>query len=184
MKVNKISWGFVIGAGVIAGLFLVALAALILWLPNWPGGLVSEGRFESNGERIYFTVTSRRGTEISAEMPFGPGRMRGMRMRMTCASCHGPDGRGGNIRMMMETVEVPDIRYETLTTEGHGGHEDDHGEEEGEEHEAYTEETLKRAITEGVEPDGEQLDWPMPRWTMSEEDLVDLIDFLKKLDEE
>jgi hypothetical protein len=184
MKANKISWGFVIGAGVIAGLFLVALAALVFWLPNWPGGLVGQGRFETNGERIYFTATSRRGTEISAEMPFGPGRMRGMRMRMTCASCHGPDGRGGNIRMMMETVEVPDIRYQTLTAEGHGDHDDGHDGEEGEEHEAYTEETLKQAITEGIAPDGEPLDWPMPRWTMSEEDLDDLIDFLKTLDEE
>ncbi len=184
MNANKISWSVVIGAGVIAGIFLVAIAALIIWLPNWPSGLVSQGRFESNGERIYFTATSQRDTEISAEMPVGGGRMRGMRLRMTCASCHGPDGRGGHIQMMMETVEVPDIRYETLTTEGHGGHDNGNGEEEEEEHEAYTEETLKQAITEGIAPDGESLDWPMPRWSMSEEDLDDLIDFLKSLEEE
>jgi hypothetical protein len=30
------------------------------------------------------------------------------------------------------------------------------------EHKPYTDETIKRAITEGVEPDGESLDWPMP----------------------
>jgi len=49
-------------------------------------------------------------------------------------------------------------------------------------HESYTDETIKQAITEGVEPDGEPLDWPMPRWSMSDEDLNDLIEFLKTLD--
>jgi hypothetical protein len=77
--------------------------------------------------------------------------------------------------MMMRVIDVPDIRYETLTSEDHGNH----GEEE---HEPYTEETIKRAITEGVEPDGEPLDWPMPRWSISDEDLDDLVDFLKTLE--
>ena len=79
--------------------------------------------------------------------------------------------------MMMRVVEVPDIRYETLTSEEHG----DHGEEE-EGHEPYTDETIKQAITEGVEPGGETLDWPMPRWSMTDADLNDLIDFLRTLD--
>jgi len=64
-----------------------------------------------------------------------------------------------------------------LTSEEHG-----EGGEEGMEHEPYTDEDIKRAITEGIEPDGEPLDWPMPRWTMSDEDLDDLIEFLKTLD--
>lgn len=50
------------------------------------------------------------------------------------------------------------------------------------EHEPYTDETIKRAITEGVEPNGEPLDWLMPRWSMSDEDLDDLIEFLETLD--
>lgn len=80
--------------------------------------------------------------------------------------------------MMMRISQVPDIRYDTLTSEEHGGHE-----EEGEEgHPPYTEETIKRAITEGVNPDGEPFDWPMPRWSMSDADLNDLVDFLKSLD--
>ena len=75
--------------------------------------------------------------------------------------------------MMMRVIEVPDIRYETLTSEEHG---------EEEEHEPYSEEAIKLAITEGVEPDGEPLEWPMPRWSMSDQDLEDLVEFLKTLD--
>ena len=77
--------------------------------------------------------------------------------------------------MMMQVIEVPDIRYETLTSEAHGEH------SEGE-HEPYDEAAIKRAITEGVAPDGEKLDWPMPRWSMSDQDLDDLVAFLRTLD--
>ena len=81
--------------------------------------------------------------------------------------------------MMMRVVQVPDIRYDSLTSEDHHGAEGGEGEEE---HAPYDEESIKRAITEGVEPDGEQLDWPMPRWSMSDQDLDDLVEFLKTLD--
>lgn len=176
MAKNRTSWLWVIAGGIIVGLLLVVGAGLFLWLSGSLDAGVGATRFESNGAQIYFTGTSQRGTGISAEMGPGMGRMR--RSRLTCASCHGPDGRGGEIQMMMRVIEVPDIRYETLTTEAHG----EHGEEEEEGHEAYTEETIKEAIVEGVEPDGEALEWPMPRWSMSDEDLDDLVDFLKTLD--
>jgi mono/diheme cytochrome c family protein len=173
---NQTSWLLVIAGGVVVGLLLVACLGLFLWLVGPPAGVAGRLRFESNGEQIYFTATSQRGTPITADMGAGMGRMRGMGISsMTCASCHGADGRGGPIQMMMRVIDVPDIRYETLTSEDHGNH----GEEE---HEPYTEETIKRAITEGVEPDGEPLDWPMPRWSISDEDLDDLVDFLKTLE--
>jgi cytochrome c oxidase subunit 2 len=46
----------------------------------------------------------------------------------------------------------------------------------------YTDEAIRRAITEGVEPDGEPLESPMPRWSMSDDDLGGLLEFLKTLD--
>jgi mono/diheme cytochrome c family protein len=176
MNEKKISWLLVIGGGVIVGLFLVACLGLALWLPGLLGGVGGTSRFESNGAQIYFTATSQRGTIINSDVGPGMGRRQGS--RMTCASCHGPDGRGGEVRMMMRVIEAPDIRYETLTSQEHDGH----GEEGEEEHAPYTEKTIRRAITEGVEPEGEPLDWPMPRWSMSDEDLDDLVNFLKALD--
>ncbi len=156
----------------------LALLGLVLVLAGctaggWRGRGFGFGRqFRSNGEQIYFTATSQRGTPITSDM--GMGMMGGG--ALSCASCHGPDGRGGTVRMMMETFVAPDIRYKTLTAEKM---EHDEG---AEEHPPYTDETIKRAITQGLNPAGEPLEWPMPRWTMSDEDLEDLLDFLKSLD--
>ncbi|MER3458327.1 MAG: hypothetical protein C4309_06575 [Chloroflexota bacterium] len=75
--------------------------------------------------------------------------------------------------MMMGSFVAPDIRYKTLTAAEHAA---------GEEHPPYTDETIKRAITQGIDPAGEPLNWPMPRWTMTEADLEDLLAFLKTLD--
>ena len=72
---------------------------------------------------------------------------------------------------MMGIFKAPDIRYKTLTQPGR----------DEEEHEPFSDEDIKRAITQGVEPNGELLKWPMPRWTMSEADLNDLLEFLKTL---
>ena len=78
----------------------------------------------------------------------------------------------------MATFTAPDIRYGELTSASHSE------EEEGEhgEHPPYTDETIKRAITQGVDPGGESLDWMMPRWRMTDEQLNDLIVYLKTLD--
>ncbi|AKB85828.1 cytochrome c family protein, putative [Methanococcoides methylutens MM1] len=75
---------------------------------------------------------------------------------------------------MMGTVTPPDITYETLTAEEE--HEDEH-----EEHPPYTDETIKIAIREGKDPAGEELDYTMPKWDMSDKDIEDLIDYLKTL---
>ena len=52
--------------------------------------------------------------------------------------------------------------------------EDGHGD-----HESYDDATLRRAITKGVDPGGRQLDPGMPRWLMAEQDLADLIEFIR-----
>jgi len=70
--------------------------------------------------------------------------------------------------MMMTSFETPNITWPVLT----GQHEN---------HAPYTEATLKDAITRGLEPNGEQLEIYMPRWQMSDEDLNDLISFLRTL---
>ncbi len=146
-------------------LALITVGALGLLATGW----LTRSQFRSNGEQIYFTATSQRGSLITADMGMGPmgGGM------MACVSCHGPDGRGGRVRMMMGSFVAPDIRYKTLTTAEHT---------EGEAHPPYTDETIKRAITQGIDPAGEPLDWPMPRWSMTEADLEDLLAFLKTLD--
>jgi len=152
MSDNSRNWLVVVGGGIVVGVLLVIVAGIVLILAGQLGGLGRAREFGSNGAQIYFTGTSRRGTPITADTGPGMEWMRGT--RMSCTSCHGPDGRGGDVRIMMRVVEVPDIRYETLTSEDHGTE----GDASEEEHAPYDEESIKRAITGGVEPDGEPLE--------------------------
>jgi cytochrome c oxidase subunit 2 len=83
----------------------------------------------------------------------------------TRRNCTNDDDRSGS----------PGHRWEHLTNE-------DHAEEHGEQHPTYTRETFERAVTEGLDPEGEELHWMMPRWDMTQAQLDDLIAFLQTLD--
>jgi len=164
--------------GILATVLLAACASQ----PQQGGIAWGVGAFDSNGERIYFTATSERGTAIT----YTGGPSSGMMMgggNLTCASCHGPDGRGGQHVMHMQTMDAPDIRWEVLNgelesehggeTEGEAGH--------AEAHTSYDIETFHLAVVEGKHPDGASLSTNMPRWNVSDEDLADLAEYLKTL---
>ena len=170
---TRSAWILIIVGAVLVGIILVFLAGGLLfpWGRTARPVTVASGPLQgyaSNGETIYFTGVNDRGQRI----PFTGGPMWLSMHGGSCASCHGPDGRGG-APVMMGTEIPPDIRYHHLIEGEH---------EEGEAHPPYTDETIKRAITEGVEPDGEPMDLTMPRWQMSERGLNDLLEFLKTLD--
>ena len=119
------------------------------------------GAFRSNGERIYFTATSERGTAITyTGGPASRGWMMG-NGRLACASCHGPNGQGGEHGMgMMQVMDAKDIRWSVLQGEFDAG-------------------KFRLAVVKGQDPDGTQLNRDMPRWNISDDDLADLIAFLK-----
>ena len=83
---------------------------------------------------------------------------------LTCASCHGADGRGGVHTMMgMQTMKAPDIRWSTLKSE-------------------FDAKKFRLAVTQGQDPHGKkQLNQDMPRWNIGNDDLADLITYLKTL---
>lgn len=128
-----------------------------------PGTAWGSGAFSTNGEQIYFTATSERGTAITyTGGPKSNGWMMGGG-RLACASCHGPDGGGGVHNMgMMQSMDSKDIRWSVLQGE-------------------FDAEKFKLAVTQGQDPDGTQLNSDMPRWNISENDLADLIAYLKTL---
>jgi hypothetical protein len=132
--------------------------------PEESGGTAwGSGAFDSNGQQIYFTATSQSGTAITYTGGPASGGWMMMGGQLACASCHGPDGRGGEHSMgMMQTMDSKDIRWSVLQDE-------------------FDAEKFRLAVVEGQDPEGTQLNSDMPRWKISDEDLADLIAFLKTL---
>lgn len=159
-------------------------------LPMMPGGnQVFEGDFDSNGEQIYFTGVDDQGRRIPyTGSPSSGGMM--MNQRLSCASCHGEDGRGGVHFMHMQRMSAPDIRYKALS--GEIGEQEEEGEVEPHEHEeqgdhthehseTYDLNTFRKAVVEGEHPNGSPLNQNMPRFQMDDENLSDLFTFIKTL---
>lgn len=137
------------------------------------GRSAGPGAFRSNGELICFTGASHSVRPIT----FTGGDMRTWMHGGGCAACYGADDRGGLRGMPYFWVVSPDIRGRTLFGDAHDeGKTVKHGD-----HENYTEQTLTRAISEGLDPAGRPLHWIMPRWSMGPADLRDLIGYLRKL---
>jgi mono/diheme cytochrome c family protein len=117
--------------------------------------------FTSNGETIYYTGFNETGKRIPTS--YGPQWL--YAHGGGCVNCHGVDGKGGVPVMMGYTVPA-DITYTSLTTE---------------ENPPYTDDAIKIAIRDGLEPSGKSLSPTMPRWQMSDEDLNDTLQYIKTL---
>jgi cytochrome c oxidase subunit 2 len=128
------------------------------------GYSIKSSDFKSNGERIFFTATSDSGNPIIAST----GQMTMHSGMLSCASCHGSDGKGGAGRMMMWSFEAPNIRYSSLAAGN-------------DEEQPYTDDLIRRVITKGIDSSGKRLESPMPGWQMSDTDLNDLVEYLKTL---
>ncbi|NMO16524.1 ABC transporter substrate-binding protein [Pyxidicoccus fallax] len=123
------------------------------------------------GRELYLRGVSASGAELQAEL--GAGNVVPA-AAVPCASCHGKDGRG----RAEGGVQPSNIRWEALTRpyvvqEGSGRR-----------HPPYTERTLGRAITMGVDPANQRLLDVMPRFRLSRADLDDLLAYLKVLGQE
>ncbi|MBI5232621.1 MAG: hypothetical protein HY876_10715 [Coriobacteriales bacterium] len=118
---------------------LVSLASLITRRPATTSRRQPNTRATPLGEAIYVNGIGEDGLPIP--------RAGGMPMMgaIACVDCHGDDGQGGRIAMMMGSFEVPDIRYSTLTSPRR---EDDETEP------AWTDDEIAQAIRDGTEPNG------------------------------
>lgn len=119
--------------------------------------------FNSNGERIFYTATSERNGALKFTGGPAAGGWMMMHGRTACVTCHGVDGKGGRRGMgPMATMEAKDIRWSTLTKE-------------------FSEPQFAVLLREGREPDGKMLSTDMPRWQIADDDITDLVTFLKTL---
>ena len=162
----------------VIGLLLVALFFGFTGFSRH-GTAWAPGSFSSNGERIYFSASSERGTQITSSGGPSSGMMsKGI---LACASCHGTNAKGGKHLMHMQVMDAPNIRWSKL---GHDeGKEHIENEEKGhsEEQSAYDMDDFKTAVRDGRHPDGKELKQDMPRWSIGDDDLNDLANYLKSL---
>jgi cytochrome c oxidase subunit II len=172
---NGPTWKIIVLLGIIS----VVLFAIVTRGPmfNFGSGFDREDwpdQFQSNGEKIYFTGTSLSGDQISAT---GGGLHSQMHMQMHqsgCVTCHGADRKGR--RLMPKFWNVAPPLTPAALFDAHDGPPDNDGHGD---HDKYNAASLRLAITQGIDPAGAPLDQAMPRWSMSAQDLTDLIAFLK-----
>lgn len=150
----------------VGGLALLA-AGIVLLAMSGSG----DRRFETDGERIYFTGRNETGQRIAYRGGAASGMM--MATGLACASCHGGNAQGGQHRMHMIVMDAPSIRWAALAADAES--ETAHG--------PYDLEAFRRAVVEGKHPDGEPLSDLMPRWRLNDKDLAALATFLKSLDQ-
>jgi cytochrome c oxidase subunit 2 len=117
----------------------------------------------ANGKWIYDTGTDPDGRQI----PYTGGMM----MQTSCAGCHGADGHGLRTPMFV----APNITYHNLT--------DPAGmlEPDGVRSPTYTDALIRRAVTEGIDAEGDPLNSLMPRWQLTDQEWNDLPAYLKTL---
>jgi len=128
-----------------------------------PGSTDGAGGSSSAGQRIWLTGVGADGQSIVRSAPqVSQGAL--MMGGGGCASCHGAGGRGGTLRMMMgPAIKAPDVTYAALIKAG------------------FTDATIGRAITQGLDEQGKPLDAAMPRWQMSTADVGATVAYLKVL---
>lgn len=153
------------------GTVFVALAvscAALLWCASLAAASPLSPQ-EKRGRHLYVKTESPSGGTIAASI--GKDLMEAPGAAMPCAGCHGPDGLG-----RPESGVIPtNVTWEHLTKPYGVKH------ESGREHPPYTEETLARAIAEGIDPAGNRLDPSMPIYLLSKQDMADLIAYMKLL---
>jgi len=120
---------------------------------------------ETRGKRIYTSGETESGRVIRTEVEVsGPVTSAST---LPCIQCHGAGGEGIG-------VIAPGIRWEELSDpEGHEHPQRRHG--------RFEEASVARAIREGFDAAGNKLEPTMPRYTMTDADMADLVAYLKRI---
>jgi ABC-type branched-subunit amino acid transport system substrate-binding protein len=125
----------------------------------------------ARGKQIYGTGTSPAGGAMTAVL--GDGGAEVPASALPCAGCHGSDGRGGR----EGGVRPSDLTREALRRAAAGGG-------DSRRRPAYSDGSLIRAVTMGIDPAGHELQAAMPRYRLTRQDAADLLAYLERLGHE
>ena len=123
---------------------------------------------EKRGKALYLRGESASGKEITAllndlDVPAST---------LTCAGCHGSRGEGKT----EGGVTAGNLVWSNLT-KSYG-----HIHDNGRKHDAFNDTSFIRALTAGIDPAGNKLAVAMPAYRMPQQDMADLIAYLKRID--
>src|SRR6201988_1546581 len=123
---------------------------------------------EKRGKALYLRGESASGQEITAllndlDVPAST---------LTCAGCHGTRGEGKT----EGGVTAGSLVWSNLT-KSYG-----HTHDSGRKHGAFTETSFVRALTAGIDPAGNKFSVAMPAYRMPQQDMADLIAYLKRIE--
>jgi len=139
--------------GLMAAIVTLLLAACASRTQSESNGTAwGTGAFRSNGERILFHrhERARHGNHYTSG-PASSGWMMMGNGRLACASCHGPDGRGGVHNMgMMQSMDARTFAGQSCRMNS-------------------IPKSSAWRVTKGQDPDGTQLKTDMPRWNIGDD---------------
>ena len=158
---------------------LIAIAACLIW--TGPSAVQSQmppfrtlpqrrelTLQEKRGKAFYLRGESASGQEITAMM----GEIDVPASTLTCAGCHGNRGEG----ITEGGVTAGNMTWAFLTKPY--GHTDDGGRK----HPPFTESSFVRLMTAGLDPAGNKVAVAMPTYRMPQEDMANLIAYLKRIE--
>jgi ABC-type branched-subunit amino acid transport system substrate-binding protein len=153
-------------------IFLVAIAGCVVWMG--PSVVQSQSQRreltpqEKRGKAFYLRGESASGQEITAMM----GEVDVPATTLTCAGCHGSRGEGRT----EGGVTAGSMSWGFLT-KPYG-----HSDEGGRKHPSFSEASFIRSLTSGLDPAGNKLAVAMPTYRMPQEDMANLIAYLKRIE--
>jgi cytochrome c len=154
----------------VCALFFAGISKSALVRADAPGKIEDLTPAEARGKIIYTTGRSGAGRALHFRL-LTAGERALPANGIFCANCHGADGKGGR----EGNIVMADITYATLSRPLPASPPWNRARA------AYTDALLARAITEGLDSSGQQLDASMPRWVLSEPELRDLLKYLQRL---
>lgn len=124
---------------------------------------------ERRGRSLYRRGESATGRPVTTTL--GDDSMELPAATLPCANCHGADGKG-----KPEGGVIPTELTWASLTKPYG-----HTHPAGRAHPAFTEQSLERAIVEGIDPAGNKLSPAMPKYQMARTAMADLLAYLRRL---
>jgi ABC-type branched-subunit amino acid transport system substrate-binding protein len=123
---------------------------------------------EKRGKAFYLRSQSSSGQEVTALL----GEIDVPASTLTCAGCHGARAEGKT----EGGVTAGNLTWSNLT-KPYG-----HTHPGGRKHPAFSESSFIRALTAGLDPAGNKLAVAMPKYRMPQQDMADLIAYLKRIE--